>query len=381
MSSRLTASKVCAPLLLAVFFAANVAAADSSLVSLETAITSLVRDVSRSVVTVEASRTVADPGGSITSVQQMVSSGLVVDTGGFVVVAAATISEFDHISVSFESQTYPAHVVGVDYQTGLALLRARQPMGHPVRPTHRHGCAGQMVVALGNSMGLRACPSIGFCAGFRPDGSMQFSTPIGPGSIGGGVFDLSGNLVGVIVDGLGDGRMAEAALAVPAHKLATIIGFLRSRGDRLAGYIGVTTADLEVSGGTQRDLSIQPAAAGGATMDQSFQHAVVVTDVVAGSNAARSGLRAGDLVVSVNGAPIESATDLMHLVKRERPGSIMDFGIYRNGVTYSVAVAIGRRTFSADGLSFRPTSTPDSLLRELESLKATIRELEKAIRR
>ena len=365
-------------------------AADSSLASLQAGLTNLVYDVSRSVVTIEASRTVSatGSGGAINeSLQELISSGLVVDSSGYILVAASSVAEYDRLLVSFESILMPASLIAIDYQTGLALLKAQRPLGVPVCLSRQHGCAGQMVVAVGNSLGLRACPALGFCAGFRPDGSMQFSTAITPGAIGGGVFDLSGRLLGAITDGIGSGRVAEAALAVPAHKLPNIITYLRSRGDREAGYVGITTTDIEVFPGIEVVVPTRFAKSG-SVPTQIIERGTVITDIIPGSPAARAGLQVNDLLYSLDGRPISSAWKLMEVVLRMQPGGKIQLGLLRQNKPRNVSVTIGRKDLSTGGgfsqfsnEAFQAIPSQDSLYREVEALKKTVERLERRLRR
>lgn len=383
------ARTVSTPLLLAVLFCLSANAADSTLAAMENSLSELIFRASRSVVTVEASRAFSsdDLSGGGESVYQLVSSGLVVDSSGHILTAASSIAGFDHISVSIDSDVMAAEVIGIDYQTGLALLRSSGPIGEPVVLSRQHGCAGRMVVALGNSMGVRACPSIGFCAGFRPDGMLQFTTTITPGSVGGGMFDLSGRLVGVVVDGLGNYQVAEAALAVPAHKLPTIVRYLSTRGDREAGYIGISTADIEITPGLEVAIPTRLASTSRG-QHQMLQRAALITDVVSSSAAERAGLRRGDLLFSANGSIIHSASDLMHMVQRLRPGTVLELGLVRNNRPQLVRVHIGRRTISP-GTAFRPpvdttfdqaSSTDRSVLQQIETLRRELEILERQVR-
>lgn len=318
------------------------------------------------------------------SLQQLISSGIVVDTGGYVLAAASGVVGFDHIRVTFNDKIVAAKIQGIDYQSGLALLKAETPLGAPVSLSHQHGCAGQMVIALGNSLGVRASPAMGFCAGFRPDGMMQFSVAIGPGTIGGGVFDMGGRLVGAITGGIGEGRTAEAALAIPAHRLPTIIKYLRTRGDRQAGYIGISTADIEVSPGLVVDL---PSSLASATPQREvLSRATMITDVVNLSNAARAGLRPGDLLYSVNEVVFASAWELMQIVQRQRPGAVLKLGVLRNNHPFAIQVQVGPRTITPGGgfvqsndSSNQEDLVDDSLLKEVELLKRAIQDLERRL--
>ena len=131
-----------APLIfaLAVLFSATAICADSSLVQLEDRINDLIYGISRSVVTVE----VVEPQGAVSAgfsaipaVHTLVSTGLICDTLGHIIVSASSISGHDVVTVRYDSRSLQARVVGIDYRTGLALLDAGGRVGRPARLSPR----------------------------------------------------------------------------------------------------------------------------------------------------------------------------------------------------------------------------------------------------
>lgn len=376
--------------LLAVFFAGSSQAADSSLSSLESSLSDLISDISRSVVTVETSRSVPGDlleGAAAEAVHRMISSGTIIDSAGHILVAASTVAGYDRIIVSFADQQLPARLVGIDYHTGLALLAVDRPIGEPARFTDRHACIGQMVVAIGNAYGLQACPTLGFCAGSRPDGSMQFSAAITPGSVGGGVFDLSGRLLGVVIGGLGQGELSETGLAIPAHQLPSTVYELLTGGDRVAGYIGITTADIEISPGIELSAPYQLASSG-SRRQMMVDKGTIITQVMNQSPAAASGLRKGDLLFSINKTPISSAFELMDRVRLCPPGVAIELGFIRHRRAYYVKLNVGQRDLATVGdfavgrqIGSRDKLSRDELSREVQRLKRSMMQLEKKLKR
>ncbi len=374
--------------LLAVLFSTGpVGAADSSLIELEDRINDLVYRISRSVVTVEAAQPHAFGTGApgMGAVQTLVSTGIVCDTLGHVVVAATSVVDRDDIVIRCDHHVITARLVGVDYRTGLALLSAENNLGRPAILSRSSQCAGQMVVALGNAYGVRAAPSLGFCAGYRPDGLMQFSAPITSGSMGGGVFDLAGNLVGVIAGSLGQDGSAEVGLAVPAAEIPEIITHLLRHGSRYAGYIGVRVADFELAPGIELDY---PAAlvSTGPTPGRIIDRGILVTAVAPGSPAARAGLQPGDLLFSINGTAVASAAQLQFIVRDNLPGTRLEVGYLRREVPYVVQFETGRleTPLPANPFESAPSainsSTADSLRLEIDRLKRAVQLLEQRLR-
>jgi len=374
-------------LLLAVFFSATAPAADSSLTNLEKGLSELIFDVSRSVVTVESWQRVA--GGSLRwsadeAVEHRISSGLICDSGNHVLVAAPMVAEYERIMVSSEHGQQPAGLVGIDFRSNLALLYVEHPLGAPVRVSSRALYAGQFVVAIGYANGLRATPSMGFCAGLRSDGNLQFTAPVPSGSVGGGVFDLSGQLLGVITGDSEHGN--QTALAVPAHLLPDIIAHLKTHGDRQAGFLGVTTAEIEISPGlevatTQKFVVAESAAR------RVIERGVVVTNVLPRSPAERAGLRVGDLIFSFNNSQVVSAPELAQQVIQTQPNTSVSMELIRLNTYYDLQFPIGEKQLVPTDESPRPRRSQldqqrvvDSLARVLEQLKLQIRQVESRLR-
>ncbi len=383
----LTARIPLSVLFLAVFFSNTTLAADRPLSNLESGMTDLVYDLSRSIVTVESYRRMAvanGPGGSSESVQTIISSGIVCDSQGNILMLAPNAVGQDRLMIDFESQSVPARIVAVDYYTDLALVCVGQPIGEPVRYSNKQVCAGQMIVALGNAYGLRASPAMGFCAGLRTDGNLQFSVPVASSSVGGGVFDLSGDLIGVITGTLG--QESRVALAVPAYQIPSIVAYLRTHGDRQAGYIGVTTTDIEITPPMEVSSPFALASAG-SSAPNTIDQGILVTSIVPGSPAELDGLQKGDLILAVNGRRLSSALELSGMVRQSKPGIVFDISFVRHGSMSSARVEIGPRSYFqlqplVDVRSPEDTMQPkiDSLTQILNYLKSEVGHLEDRMR-
>ncbi len=372
----------------AVFFSEAAFAADAPLTTLERGLNDLVYQLSQSVVTVETSKPIATmaPGGyGNQSVSRLISSGIIYDSDGHVLVSASAVVGRDQIVVHFASQTIPAWLRGVDYQTGLAVIDINRNIGAPVILDNQAGWAGQMVIAMGNAYGIQASPSLGFCAGVRSDGFIQFSAPLTSETVGGGLFDLSGNLVGIITRGIGSDRWAEAGLAVPAHEIPGIVRDLLTHGDRLAGYIGITTSDIEIAPGLELTPPHQLINVG-AQPSPVIEKGILITSVVPFSPAARAGLKKGDLLFSLNDKPLSSSLELKNQVRQIPPEMVIELGFIRYNRPYRAGVKVGRLELTTPEEAFLESNplTPrsisaDSLLNEINALKRTIFLLERRL--
>ncbi len=379
-----TATRYLTISLCAVFFSTPSHSADSSLYKFEDGLNDLIYDLSRSVVTVEASSPLpweVVSGTGETAIFDLVSTGLVYDSLGHILAAASTVIGRTQIIVRYEDRVATAIVAAIDYQRDLALLKVVNPLGHPVTLSQQYGCAGQMLIAMGGAYGLRASPSLGFCAGVRPDGLIQFTAPITSGTVGGGLFSLSGQLIGLITGSMGQGNLSDMGLAVPAQEVSAIAQYLLAHGDRTAGFVGVSSADIEITPGIEIIPPNQ--LAGGIQRREIIERGVVITNVLPSSPAGRAGLRNGDLIFSINGRRIASALDLAAIVRRSAPGIIVEIGLIRRNSALHLPLKVGQKKLlpyqptTLDDIGFPENRTfRDSLMLEINTLKQTIRHLE-----
>ncbi len=389
-----TALKLSILALLAVFFSTTSQADDQALNQLEFGLNSLVTHLARSVVTVEASHPViSDQAGQTPedAIYSMVSTGIIYDSLGHVLTMASSIAGKSAVVIRFEDQTCPAVIQAIDYQTGLALLRCDRKIGVPARLNGHFKCCGQLVMALGSAYGLRATPSMGFCAGIRPDGIMQFTAPLPSGTLGGGLFDLSGDLVGLINGGIGAYTGTGVGLAIPAGDLPEVVQYLQVHGDRPAGYLGMTTDDIEITPPieirfTGVDMQLPGAGDGLLRVDKG----ILINRIVPNSPAAHSGLREQDVMFAVGEHRIYSVLELADIVRHTAPGALLTFGIIRQNSPYYIQVRIGESRsfrplpdtapFSSDQPTLDGSVSTDSLLHVINQMQLQIQMLERRVK-
>jgi len=376
-----TAGTLPLALLLAVFFSSAGLARDSSLTYLEEGLNDLVYSISRSVVTVEASHRLSSGiyhDASRSGMQSTISSGIVYDSSGRVLVSARAVLGKDRITVTCAGKSSEATIVAIDNQSEVALLETSGGLGRPVRFSDRQTCAGQMVVAIGNAYGVRSTPWLGFCAGLRDDGMMQFSVPTASGTIGGGVFDLAGELLAVVVGGVGGER--EVMVALPAYRIPEIAEYLLTYGDRPSGFVGITSQEIEIFPGIPIPYPTTLATAGERAIE-TINRGIVVTAVVPRSPAHRAGLIAGDLIFSFDDVAVNSAPGLASMVQQSPPGRKVTVELLRQNQYLAVGLEIGTKRLrpitAAELIGSSPeTSQIDSLRRVLDDLKQEISRVE-----
>jgi S1-C subfamily serine protease len=269
-------------------------------------------------------------------------SASVLTADGFLLTSAHVIEHAQQVEASFADGTeVAADVVGSDPLSDLAVLRARGEVPPPVELGDAADLkVGQLVVALGNPLGLAGSVTAGIVsalgrslptrAGRVVDEVIQTDAALNPGNSGGVLADSAGRAVGVntAVAGVGLG------LAVPINATTRqIISTLMTHGRVRRAWLGIA--------GSQAALPAPLAAKTGRRVG------VHIAQVVDGSPAAVAGLRRGDILVAIDGEPILTSTAIQALMVEAAIGRRVEVTVWRNGAL--VDVVAEPRELSRDG--------------------------------
>jgi S1-C subfamily serine protease len=253
-------------------------------------------------------------------------SGVVITPDGFMLTSAHVVGQAKRVSASFtDGSELAAEVVGTDEFSDLAVLRAlgdglvAAELGDAERLR-----VGQLVVAIGNPYGFggsvtagvvsflgRSLPTAG---GRVVDNVIQTDAALNPGNSGGALADAQGRVVGIntAVAGVGLG------LAVPINEATRrIVGTLMTDGRVRRAWLGIAGGPRPLPPRVARELG--------------RRGAVEVVEVAAGSPAASAGLRAEDLIVAVDGEPVERVDHLQRLMAGDVIGRTIRLAIVRAG--------------------------------------------------
>jgi S1-C subfamily serine protease len=266
-------------------------------------------------------------------------SAVVLTDDGFLLTSAHVVHGASSGEAQFTDGSETAFdVVGADRLSDLAVLRTRGPAGPPALLGDAERIrVGQLVVAVGNPMGLAGSVTAGVVSALGRsiptrsgrtvrlvDDVIQTDAALNPGNSGGALADSTARVVGVntAVAGFGLG------LAVPVNATSRrIIGELMSTGRVRRAWIGV--------GGTSAPLPPPLAERFGR------RHGVRITQVVPDSPAAVAGLRAGDILVTVGDRPITVIQDLTRFMLDAPIGGRLPVTVVRSGAFVDVIVVPG----------------------------------------
>ena len=260
-------------------------------------------------------------------------SASVITADGHLLTSAHVVIGASAVELSFgDGTSMAADVAGTDALSDLAVLRARAGTPPPLRLGDASRLkVGQLVVALGNPLGLAGSVTAGIvsalgrslptASGRVIDEVIQTDAALNPGNSGGVLADSAGRMIGVntAVAGIGLG------LAVPINaSTLEIVEALKSSGRVRRAWLGVA--------GVKVQLSPEAAAKVGAPQG------IRIASVVPGSPAAEAGARAGDIVISLDGIPVSDPTGLQRLMVERAIGRRMELTLWRNGALVDVVV-------------------------------------------
>jgi serine protease Do len=283
--------------------------------------------------------------------QRASGSGAIVDPSGYIVTNAHVVRGAQRIRV--EVPTVPGggsilaargrlldgRIVGLDLETDLAVIKVDATgLASLAFGDSDDLRAGQLVVALGSPLGFHNSVSLGVVSAvarqLEPESPMvyvQSDAAISSGSSGGPLVDLHGRLVGINTlvaeqeGAAGDGP----GFAAPSNIVRSVYEQIRAHGSVRRGDIGV------------RPHTLTPALAAGLGLAR--DRGVVLADVVPGGPAAQAGVRPGDVVVALDGKPMENGRQLQVGLYRRGLGDVVALDIVRDGQPQTLRVTMTAR--------------------------------------
>jgi serine protease Do len=238
-----------------------------------------------------------------------------------------------------DGQQFPASVKGYDEATDIALLQV-VPGAKPL-PVAELGDSdalrvGEWAIAIGNPLGLDHTVTLGIVSakgrselGGQFDEYLQTDAAINPGNSGGPLVNAQGKVIGIntlILE-----RTQGLSFSIPINTVKSILPQLVSYGRVRRGFLGVELRDLDPD--IRGALGLQPDAQG-----------IAVSRVERGTPAAAAGLRLNDLIVSLNGQPMNSRAQFNRIVASKLPGDKMAIEIKRDGRSYTLEAVVGEET-------------------------------------
>jgi Do/DeqQ family serine protease len=280
------------------------------------------------------------PGGGGPQVQRSLGSGVIVDGSGLVVTNVHVIEGADEVKVSLaDKREFEAEIVLKDKRSDLAVLRLKD--AHERFPTLDFANSdtlevGDVVLAVGNPFGVGQTVTHGIVSALARTQVgitdyqffIQTDAAINPGNSGGALVDLTGRLVGINTAIFSrSGGSQGVGFAIPANMVQVVVASAKSGGDAvkrpwLGAKLQAVTPDIADSMGLKR-----PAGA-------------LVASVSSGSPADRAGLKAGDVILTVDGQAVDDVNAFDYRFATKPLGGTVTLDLLRAGQSLSVKVAL-----------------------------------------
>ena len=280
-------------------------------------------------------------------VESGAGSGVIISSDGYILTCAHVVDGASNITVTINDKDYTATLVGEDTTSDIAVIKIDADGLTPATVGDSDSLkVGQNVMAVGNPLGelggtvtggmisaLNRSVTIQGTNSTNTMSLIQMDASVSPGNSGGGLFNMNGELVGIVnakssssdAEGLGFAIPINDAIKVAQELLEN--GYVTGRPYLGITYLAVTDAQ------TASQLGVNA-------------YGVYVVEVVKGGPAEKAGLQAGDRIVSVDGTEIASKDDLGTLMQKHAAGDTLSITIARDGQMQTVNVTLGEKTAS-----------------------------------
>ncbi len=297
------------------------------------------------------------PEGSEREVQQGTGSGFIINADGLIITNAHVVKGADKVSVTLkDNRVLEGKVMGIDTITDVAVVKVNSNN----LPTVKLGNSeqikpGEWAIAIGNPLGLDNTVTAGIVSATGRSSSqvgdprkrvnyIQTDAAINPGNSGGPLLNASGQVIGMNTAILKNAQ--GLGFAIPINQVQRIANQLATRGKVEHPFLGVQMVTLTAQ------LRKQINAESNAELSIDINQGVLIARVIKNSPADQAGIKAGDVIISVNNQKVISAGDVQSAVETARVGSELPLQIRRN--QKGVDVVVRPTAFSLRGEEENP---------------------------
>ena len=278
------------------------------------------------------------PEGGV--LQQGMGSGVIISIEGYVLTNYHVVRRADEIEVTLaDGRQLAAKIVGSDPKTDLAILKINARGLRAARMGDSKSVhVGEWVLAIGSPFSYDQTVTAGIVSakgrtvGVLQDihgyeDFIQTDAAINPGNSGGPLVNLQGEVIGInTAIASRSGGFNGLGFAIPSNMAQDVTDAIVKDGRVQRGKLGVIVADLN------EDMA--------RTFGLDSSKGVLVNHVLEDSSAERVGLRAGDIIVRLNGESVEDMRQLRHTIAATEPGTRVDLGVYRNGRERTIKLVV-----------------------------------------
>jgi serine protease Do len=287
-------------------------------------------------------------GGEDGQVRESLGSGFIVDPKGYIITNYHVIEKADKIYVKLstdpdnQDQGRPAHVIGSDKATDLAVIKidTSEPLPTVKLGNSDTASVGDWVEAIGSPFAFKQTVTAGIISAKNrtidqgPVGQFQHfiqtDAAINPGNSGGPLLNMNGEVIGVNTAIITEsGGYQGLGFAMPSNTVVEVYNDLISPTHKVTrGAIGIEFSE-KLPGAVNREYG--------------FKNGVLVSRVEPNGPADKAGIKVRDIITAIDGRPIKDGDDLVNEIASRRPGSTIRLGYLREGKQGDTTVTIGDR--------------------------------------
>lgn len=273
-------------------------------------------------------------------------SGVIIDAAkGYVLTNNHVINQAQKISIQLnDGREFDAKLIGGDDQSDIALLQIQNPsqLTQIAIADSDKLRVGDFAVAVGNPFGLGQTATSGIISALGRSGLnleglenfIQTDASINRGNSGGALLNLNGELIGINTAILAPGGGSIGiGFAIPSNMAQTLAQQLIQFGEIKRGLLGIK--------GTEMTADIAKA------FKLNVQRGAFVSEVLPNSGSAKAGVKSGDVIISLNGKPLNSFAELRSRIATTEPGTKVKLGLLRDGKPLEVEVTLDSNTSSS----------------------------------
>ncbi len=268
-------------------------------------------------------------------------SGVIVSHDGYILTNHHVVEAADEIEVALaDGRTAKGHIIGSDPDTDLAVIKVELGNNLPAITFGQSDQAhvGDIVLAVGNPFGVGQTVTMGIISALKRnhlglstfENFIQTDAAINPGNSGGALVDVEGNLLGInsAIYSPNGGSLG-IGFAIPTSTAKKVMEQIIQNGSVTRGWVGIAVQDLTPE------------------LAESFKlkdtQGVLIAEVVRGSPADKAGIKAGDILVSIDGKPLADSNAMLETISALQPGKTAALMLLRSQSEIVIQVKVGKR--------------------------------------
>ncbi|MGN1311029.1 MAG: S1C family serine protease [Clostridia bacterium] len=283
----------------------------------------------------------------MTQTAEATGSGVIISEDGYILTNNHVVSSSDSsyyyqvskatkvtVSLYNSDEKYEATIVGTDEQTDLAIIKIDADNLAPAELGDSDSIqVGEFVLAIGNPLGLDTSVTSGIISALARDITtndgttyhvIQTDCAINSGNSGGALVNSKGQVIGINTLKLSGTGIEGVGFAIPINDTIDVYEQLIEHGKVLRPYIGITGSDLSEATAKRYNLPV----------------GIYVEAISETSNAAKSGLRKGDVITAINGETVTKMQELNDIKNKQKIGDTVTLTVYRSGETIDIEIEL-----------------------------------------